>query len=187
MGFDASRVGGVEWAGNQSLNALAWRTFTPDTRVAWWLIMSVAAACAWLYLVRSYHRMGDDVAVVLVTAVTGLLVSPVSWTHHWVWLAPAAVWLWITATRSRSGAVRHSGRALAALAGLGTIIGPVRLVPNHDSLELAWNVPQWVVGHNYVIVGILILFWSVWNIRDPSTSPTRSGSESAAVVSREGV
>jgi alpha-1,2-mannosyltransferase len=35
------------------------------------------------------HR-ADPWAALTAAAVTGLLVSPVSWSHHWVWLLPAA-------------------------------------------------------------------------------------------------
>jgi alpha-1,2-mannosyltransferase len=34
-------------------------------------------------------RAGYPVPALLATALTGLLVSPVSWDHHWVWVAPA--------------------------------------------------------------------------------------------------
>jgi hypothetical protein len=37
-------------------------------------------------------------------AVTGLLVSPISWKHHWVWAVPVLVWLTATAWRRRSAA-----------------------------------------------------------------------------------
>jgi alpha-1,2-mannosyltransferase len=30
---------------------------------------------------------------VLVVQVLGLLLSPISWDHHWVWIAPLLIWL----------------------------------------------------------------------------------------------
>jgi hypothetical protein len=38
------------------------------------------------------------------TGTTGLLVSPISWTHHWVWILPALVVLLRGGTRSRIAA-----------------------------------------------------------------------------------
>ena len=34
-------------------------------------------------------RAGYPVPALLATALTGLLVSPISWDHHWVWIALA--------------------------------------------------------------------------------------------------
>jgi alpha-1,2-mannosyltransferase len=39
-----------------------------------------------------------------IVTVTGLLVSPISWTHHWVWAVPLLVSLTTTAWRRRSAA-----------------------------------------------------------------------------------
>jgi hypothetical protein len=46
--------------------------------------------------------------------VTGLLVSPIAWTHHWVWAVPLLVWLATTAWRRRSAACALAA-ALAAV------------------------------------------------------------------------
>ena len=51
----------------------------------------------------------------LCCAVTGLLVSPVSWTHHWVWAVPLLVWLTVAAWRRRSAAC---GLAVATAAAV---------------------------------------------------------------------
>ena len=34
------------------------------------------------------YRAGYPMVALLTTALTGLLVSPISWDHHWVWVAP---------------------------------------------------------------------------------------------------
>ena len=64
-------------------------------------------------------RAGHDAAGVLCCALTGLLISPVSWDHHWVWVVPAvavAAHYAVTAMRSqvRDGWVRD-GWVRAAL------------------------------------------------------------------------
>ena len=48
------------------------------------------------------HRRGYRMSGFLCCAFTGLLVSPISWTHHWVWTVPLLVWLIVTAWRRRS-------------------------------------------------------------------------------------
>ena len=36
----------------------------------------------------------DRLGLILVVTLFGLLLSPISWTHHWVWLIPLMMWLW---------------------------------------------------------------------------------------------
>jgi alpha-1,2-mannosyltransferase len=49
----------------------------------------------------------------LTCALTGLLTSPVSWDHHWVWIVPAAVVAVVYAVRARRAAVRWAAAGLA--------------------------------------------------------------------------
>ncbi|GAA2678352.1 MULTISPECIES: glycosyltransferase 87 family protein [Actinosynnema] len=59
-------------------------------------------------------RRGREAAGILACAVTSLLVSPVSWPHHWVWVVPGvAAWLWWALRR---GERAHVVGALAAWA-----------------------------------------------------------------------
>ena len=65
-------------------------------------------------------RAGYPVPALLATALTGLLVSPVSWDHHWVWIALAVAvtghYAVAAARRSRSaGGSRRTARWLWAL------------------------------------------------------------------------
>ena len=38
-------------------------------------------------------KTGDTLATVIIVQLFGLLVSPISWSHHWVWMVPALLWL----------------------------------------------------------------------------------------------
>ncbi|MEI6701145.1 MAG: hypothetical protein WCL38_05265, partial [Actinomycetota bacterium] len=40
---------------------------------------------------------------ILVTAVTGIMVSPISWCHHLIWLVPVLLWLCFGLDRPRFG------------------------------------------------------------------------------------
>ena len=44
----------------------------------------------------AYRRLGDAWGLPA-AAVTGLLVSPISWSHHWVWCVPILALLWCQA------------------------------------------------------------------------------------------
>jgi len=54
----------------------------------------VATVIAW--------RRGHELLGVLIVAFTGMLVSPVTWPPHGVWILPALVWLWFATWRTRS-------------------------------------------------------------------------------------
>jgi alpha-1,2-mannosyltransferase len=82
----------------------------------------------------------------LTAALTGLLVSPISWDHHWVWIAPGA----LTAAHYAVKAWRGTGRGAAAgLAAIAVAViawfgaWPARLFTaklnlGNDSLGLLW-------------------------------------------------
>ena len=91
-------------------------------------------------------RKGYQVAGLLTAALTGLLVSPISWDHHWVWIAPGA----LTAAHYAVQAWRrHAARTAVALGALAVAIPlwfgawPARLFTarlnlGNDSLGLLW-------------------------------------------------
>ncbi|MFL6143002.1 MAG: glycosyltransferase 87 family protein [Labedaea sp.] len=60
-----------------------------------WLTLSILVGLAGLAISAWSSRRGMEAAGIIACAVTGLLVSPVSWPHHWMWVVPGlALWLW---------------------------------------------------------------------------------------------
>lgn len=60
-----------------------------------WLVLSLATIILGGWLMLALLRRGLRVDAVLVNAMLMLLVSPVSWSHHWIWLAliiPVCAW-----------------------------------------------------------------------------------------------
>src|SRR5260370_36194752 len=55
------------------------------------------AVAAWAY------RTSSPVFGILLCATTGLIISPVSWAHHYVWIVPALAWLALGSDRPRRG------------------------------------------------------------------------------------
>ena len=53
-----------------------------------WIAAAVLVAVAGLVAAALLYRARQPVPAVLACALTGLLVSPLSWDHHWVWVAP---------------------------------------------------------------------------------------------------
>ncbi len=115
--FRGSRVGFVGRDANQSLDGLITRLAGSDAAgKPIWLPVAVLTLVAGVACAALLHRAGHPVAGVLTCALTGLLASPVSWDHHWVWIVPIAVVLAWYGLRAR-GAVRYawlSGAVLVA-------------------------------------------------------------------------
>lgn len=62
-------------------------------------VTAVLAVLAWRALDAS-----DQLGKLLVVEMFGLLLSPISWTHHWVWLVPLMIWVLQGPVRERLGA-----------------------------------------------------------------------------------
>ena len=103
--YDQRRIGNPANPSDQSLSgAVARLAGTGDPPRVWWLVAVLAAGLAGLAVAVWAHRRGYRLAGFLCCAFTGLLVSPFSWTHHWVWVVPLLVWLIATAWRRRTAA-----------------------------------------------------------------------------------
>jgi alpha-1,2-mannosyltransferase len=90
---DASRIGPVGSVWNQSLRGAVSRVAGHDvgTGPVWIGAVVLAAALAW-FAWRSLGR-DDLLGTLVIVQLFGLLLSPISWSHHWVWLIPMAIWL----------------------------------------------------------------------------------------------
>ena len=91
---DASRIGPVGSAINQSLRGALARTAGYDVGLGPpWLVAALAATVLAGFALRAAVRSGDTLAAIMVVQLFGLLVSPISWSHHWVWVVPVLIWL----------------------------------------------------------------------------------------------
>jgi len=112
--LDAHRVGNPANSANQSLSgALARLSEGFGAPSPWWLSAALIIGLIGIIVAAWAHQRGHRLAGVACCAFTGLLISPVSWTHHWVWAVPLLVALIATAWRRRS---RWYGLAAAAVA-----------------------------------------------------------------------
>jgi alpha-1,2-mannosyltransferase len=99
---------------------------------------SVAVAALGLCAARLCHRLGHELEAWLITGITAQLASPVSWTHHWIWLAPAVL---LAALHARTR-IQWTGTALAIVMLLvGSSAGQYLLV-HGPAWALPLAVPQ---------------------------------------------
>jgi len=89
--FDTSRVAAA-YISNQSLYAALVRILGGVGHVgSWYYAIPCVLGALGLALAGRLARRADWLGATAVTGITGLLVSPISWTHHWVWVMPALV------------------------------------------------------------------------------------------------
>lgn len=94
---DANRIGPVATSFNQSWRGAISRIvghdagFEPAVVIAV-VLTAVLAVFAWRAVYGPDRP--DRLGALLVVQLFGLLFSPISWTHHWVWLIPLMMWLW---------------------------------------------------------------------------------------------
>ncbi|MFE1344265.1 glycosyltransferase 87 family protein [Streptomyces sp. NPDC058757] len=98
--FETGRVGHAEETANQSLSGVLARLMHTDAPGPWWLAAAVLLGGAAMALAVRAAVRGDKAVAVLVTAFTALMVSPISWSHHWVWCVPLLILLYDRATRA---------------------------------------------------------------------------------------
>ncbi|MFD9567169.1 glycosyltransferase 87 family protein [Streptomyces sp. NPDC059994] len=139
--FETSRVGLAEDTANQSLRGVLARLLHIGDPGSWWTAAAALTAALGLYVAVRAELRGERARAVLCCAATALLVSPVSWSHHWVWCVPGLVLL---------GAHRIRG-AVAAL-----VFGSYALwwVPHGAGRpELAQNGLQMALSALYPLAG----------------------------------
>jgi alpha-1,2-mannosyltransferase len=155
--FDSSRIGPTEWVWNQSLGGMV-RRFTESAPwsqpVAYALGAALAAGA--MVLIRRFHRRDRPVYAMLVTVFLGLLVSPVSWLHHWVWIVPLIAMLLAAA-----GCGNRIAQWLLPVTVLLFTVPVMRLVTHGQGREYDWGPIEVLAGNSWVlfpvIVGVLLL------------------------------
>ena len=151
--LDARRVGGSYVPANQSLRGLLLR-LDPSLGSAWILVIAAVVALAGITLTVLAGRRGDEAMGFSLCALTGLLVSPVSWTHHWVLAVPGLLLLGVRVVRRRS---RIGSTTVAAIMLLGYSYLP-KLIAKPAWAPGASSPVGWTLASaSYVLVGVLAL------------------------------
>ncbi|OBK87098.1 glycosyltransferase 87 family protein [Mycolicibacter sinensis] len=145
---NTDRIGGATLNTNQNLaGALARLPLGEHQRSALWLVgcLLVLALTVWAARrVLSQNFAEAPIMALICVALFGLVVSPVSWSHHWVWMLPTVVVTGVLA-------YRHRAIALGVLSALGVALmmrSPIELLPEHHEAAAAWW--RQLAGTSYV-------------------------------------
>ncbi|MER7988317.1 glycosyltransferase 87 family protein [Streptomyces noursei] len=164
--FETKRVGKVWIVDNQSLQGLLARLLRTTEPGLWWLAAALVTAAAGLWIARRCHRnRGLDLWGVLATAVTALLVSPISWSHHWVWCVPLLAALIAHARRDRW--------RWALVAAIAVVFTARSMWALHHRGTLALHLPWWQqpLASPYPLLGLALLAALAWWTLRPAGRP----------------
>src|ERR1700694_1747109 len=90
---DARRVGPIGTSFNQSWRGGISRILGHDAGYGVLVLAAITATAALAILAWRAVGTCDRLGAIVVVQLFGLLLSPISWTHHWVWVLPLTIWL----------------------------------------------------------------------------------------------
>jgi alpha-1,2-mannosyltransferase len=175
--FDAHRVGGVVFISNQSLRSAIVRFSHAHAPEGLIVVAVVVAGAAGLGVATWAYRTSSVVLGLLVCAVTGLVVSPITWAHHLVWIVPVVLWLSLADDRPAFG------RWWSALALVWFWYGAIWRIPHGNGVELHDSTAQLLVGNSYTIAMVLFVVGVAAMLTRRHGLPLRGSRSPGGVVS----
>ncbi|MCB0948274.1 MAG: DUF2029 domain-containing protein [Mycobacterium sp.] len=142
---NTDRIGTATLNTNQNIaGALARLGLGEGERFILWTLACFAVLGLTIWASRRALQVGQPVLALICVAMFGLAVSPVSWSHHWVWALPTVLVTTVLAIRlpnAALGAVSAAGLALM-------VWSPITLLPEHR--ETAASLWRQLVGGSYL-------------------------------------
>jgi alpha-1,2-mannosyltransferase len=155
------------------------------------LVMSCVVAVAGVGAALLWHRLRDIRLAVNLCGVAGLLASPVSWLHHFVWVVPLAMSL----LERRPIGPRRLPLWYLALGWLfvcWVVVAPFTDLPNGADVELQWTWSQHLLASITTVLGLVLIAGAiiiarprVQTIFARPASGQRPGTPESEVVTRE--
>ncbi len=153
---DAHRIGPIATSFNQSWRGGISRILGHDAGYGPPVLAAIAVTAVLALLAWRALDDSDRLGKLLVVELFGLLLSPISWTHHWVWLVPLMMWAIHGPWRDLPGA-RTVGWGWLAL----TIVGVPWLLsfaqPTIWQISRPWYL-AWA-GLVYIVAATATLLW----------------------------
>ena len=126
---DPQRAGMLSWVGNQGMLGALERALGHTVTTSTTFVVVVSVGLIGLVVAAGASRRSSAVLGLLVVEATESLASPVSWSHHFIWMVLLVAWLALAEDRPRYGAWYALGVAV-----------------------LLWAAPYWWVPHGPSII-----------------------------------
>jgi alpha-1,2-mannosyltransferase len=153
---DASRIGPIGTSFNQSWRGGISRILGHDAGYGPPVLVAVAITAGLAILAWRAVGADDRLGAIVVVQLFGLLLSPISWTHHWVWLIPLMIWLLHGALGERRGArILGWGWLVLTLIGVPWLLSFAQ--PTIWQIARPWYL-AWA-GLIYIIATLATLGW----------------------------
>ncbi|WP_411293603.1 glycosyltransferase 87 family protein [Streptomyces kunmingensis] len=162
--YETGRVGKAWIVDNQSVQGLVARALHVAEPGMLWAVPAVLVALAGMYAATRARTEAHGVAL---TAFTALLVSPISWSHHWVWCVPLLAVLW-------AGGQRRTAVAVALLFTARTMW----LLPHQGDLDLQLAWWQQPLASPYPLLGLGLVLVA---LRQRRGQPSASSSSASTI------
>lgn len=137
---------------NASIRGVLDKLHVPNAGTVW-LVLAALVGLAGLAVAIRTSRRGHELAGLLACAITGLLISPVSWIFHWVWCVPLLMLWAVRAWRGNLGAEKVGVVLLwlAFLVSSSWIVLETLGLPHPDVMATLFG------NYMYVLIGIGVL------------------------------
>ena len=142
---NTDRIGTATLNTNQNIaGALARLGLGEGERFVLWTVLCFVVLGLTVWAARRALRAEQSVLALLCVAMFGLAVSPVSWSHHWVWALPTVLVTAVLAVR-----LRHAALGVVSAVGLALMVWtPITLLPEHR--ETTASLWRQLVGGSYL-------------------------------------
>ncbi|MFN8225171.1 MAG: glycosyltransferase 87 family protein [Mycobacterium sp.] len=176
---DTDRIGNATLNTNQNIAAaLARLGLGEGAHFVLWAAACVLVLALTVWAARRLLRSGGDsgpVLALICVAMLGLAVSPVSWSHHWVWTLPTLIVTAVVGYRKRDAAL-----GLLTLAGAALMVWtPIDLMPQHHEAQA--QLWRQLVGASYLWWALAVILVSGLTAARPEVSrPLSAGPGPAA-------
>lgn len=170
VGNTGSRIADLRLNTNQNILSFLARLPLPDgIRGPLWILLSVLVLGLVIWATRRAVIAGYDTLAVACVALLALLTSPISWSHHWVWVVPIVISTAVVGYRQRNV-------FLLVVSAIGVAVTKwphIEMLPSGNE----WSAPWWrqLVGTSYVWWALSVTAAVGLTVRlssDESTGPT---------------
>ncbi|MGI5212655.1 glycosyltransferase 87 family protein [Plantactinospora sp. CA-290183] len=150
--WQTERVGAADMTPNQSLAGVLARLYDSiETPTLLWLSFAMLILAVGLSRASHAHSDGDELTAFTLVGLTTNVISPISWSHHLVWVIPAMVVLADAASRRRAASRGPAQRAGFAVTGANAaVLGGLRTP--------IWFPTLTGLRHGGAAIGLYLLF-----------------------------
>ncbi|MFW0182978.1 glycosyltransferase 87 family protein [Rothia sp. CCM 9417] len=148
--FESGRVGSITGALNYNLLG-TWAMLFPTGIAAVLFVISAVSALVLSYLAAlSLARRGQYLGAASAVAALGLLLSPISWTHHWVWFVTFIIFATLYGLARRQSSYLY-------LAATGTLLFSMPFAVWFGGYN--WGGNEW--PNSLALIHSLPVFWAL--------------------------